>query len=190
MSHTIIKKTNEIIGIATRNQLEKEHLEDNLKLDSFTKLYNHATFYEMLDEAIAEYKQRKFSILVFDIDNFKSVNDTFGHSVGDKVILALTETIVNSIEPDDYAFRYGGEEFVVISFADREWSYALAERIRTAFYDTQMDFIDKKLSVSVGVCEYNEHIKSGKALFEMADGALYDAKRSGKNRTCITIYKK
>ncbi len=163
-------------------------MELNSKIEPVTELYNHKTFYEHLESLIEQSRRFNFplSLAVLDIDNFKRVNDTYGHSVGDDVIKSLAKVIKSNIRSDDYAARYGGEEFAII-FTDKDQikAFEAAERIRIAFNNISINSIDsERFSVSIGVCELSEAVDK-QTLFAFADHALYSAKRTGKNRTII-----
>lgn len=163
-------------------------MEFNSKIEPVTGLYNHKTFYEYLDNLIEQSENFQFSLslAVLDIDNFKRVNDTYGHSLGDEVIKTLSEIIKSTIGTDDYAARYGGEEFAIIfTDKDKNDSYEIVEIIRKKFNSiTISDMCQETFSVSIGV---SEHVKgmSKHVLFKEADKALYKAKKTGKNKTIL-----
>ena len=178
-----IIKQQDVIVQGTLAALEK------IKRDSLTNLYNHATFYEELDTAIQKHAITKepFSIILFDLDNFKNVNDIFGHDVGDKVILTLVNTILENIGELDKAFRYGGEELAVICPLAAQEAYALSERIRENYHSAILGNDDGiTTSTSAGISEYASELFTGKReFFASADEALYQAKRSGKNKSVV-----
>ncbi len=159
------------------------------KQDSLTGLYNHAAFYERLDEYILQQKSDEtgFCLIVLDIDNFKSVNDRFGHAVGDVVITTLVSTIKASLRKDEEAFRYGGEEFTVLSSRSPQQGQELAEEIITNFRNTLSDTSwGTPVTCSAGVCAYNaERFGARREFFAAADEALYEAKSTGKDRAVL-----
>ncbi len=129
----------------------------------------------------------KMSILFIDIDNFKKVNDIYGHLAGDKVLKEVAEIILSNIRKSDYAFRYGGEEFLVIlPYTSKEEAYKIAEKIRKEIYETPIiyDNYQIHITVSIGVSEFDLK-KSIKENLEIADKKLYHAKKTGKNRIII-----
>lgn len=158
------------------------------KMDALTELYNHKTFHEYLDKLIDQSDLDKVTIhlAVLDIDNFKHVNDTFGHWVGDLILRSVSQTIRSVVSPDDFAARYGGEEFAII-FTDKstEEAFTYAELIRNRLQMTSHPELNGgSVTISIGLKTYKPH--SGKEwLFRGADEALYTAKRSGKNMTLI-----
>jgi diguanylate cyclase len=126
------------------------------------------------------------SSLVIDIDHFKKVNDSFGHSVGDKVIQLVAKIIKEHITPDDIPVRYGGEEFVVIlSNKSQQFAHTIAEKIRLAI--AKLKLVQRQsntqlpsITVSIGVAELHNNM-TWATLFNNADQALYQAKNSGRN---------
>ncbi len=160
-------------------------MEKLTKTDSLTGMYNQISFHQFLDELIAHHAQYHFSIqmAIFDLDNFKQVNDTYGHRAGDEVLKQISELIKSEITPDDFAARYGGEEFIVL-FVGKPMKKTgrLVEDIRKKIESISFRVLEgKSVTVSVGLQEYEAH--TGKdAFFEKADSLLYDAKRNGKNQ--------
>lgn len=151
------------------------------ELDGLTKLYNHRMIMEHLQNAIdqAEIKQKIFSIIILDIDDFKKVNDTKGHLFGDQVIMGIATIIKNNIRKTDIAGRYGGEEFLII-LTDTDISNAinLAEKIRKSVEEFRINGV--RVTISGGIQQYDGSNKDD--LISNADKKLYDAKRSGKNK--------
>lgn len=168
-------------------QLQLEHQNKLLTLqsttDGLTGLRNHRFLIEGLNERINAYQCTKtpFCIAMFDIDNFKKVNDTKGHLYGDTILSELASIIKNSIRDHDVAGRYGGEEFMVIlADSDLEEAYRIAERIRDTI-DKHVFSEDGHITISGGV----EEIRNGAGASDMiyaADKKLYQAKSQGKNK--------
>lgn len=159
--------------------------------DSLTHLYNHEAFYEELEHHMRKYtdKGEVFSVLIADIDNFKKVNDTYGHAYGDEVIREVAITLEKCKGAKDIAARYGGEEFALI-MPNRVLSEGviMGNDIRKKFESCEMESEDgpKHFTISVGVAEYNREYTTASEFFEQADKALYEAKNSGKNKVCCT----
>ena len=164
-------------------------MEFNSKIETTTGLYNHKTFYEYLEQLICQSENYRFplSLAVIDIDDFKKVNDSYGHSLGDKVIKSLAETIKINIGSDDYAARYGGEEFAIIfTDKDEDEAFKVAENIRIEFNKIIIDEMkNEKFSISIGISEHSKGMTM-QSFFSNADNALYKAKKEGKNRTIIS----
>ena len=164
-------------------------LMSELMIDPMTGLYNRRSFEDSLEKEIerAEQTGAKSYVTIFDIDHFKEVNDTYGHSNGDIVIKALCKMMKEKSKDMGLAFRYGGEEFVIL-FHDVELSKVMniVEDIRTEFRCYYFHFKNKDgITCSCGVAEYIKG-ESSKAWFNRADSALYKAKESGRNRTVIS----
>jgi diguanylate cyclase (GGDEF)-like protein len=161
--------------------------------DGLTGLYNHAFINERLKQEI--YRSQRYnhqmSLLMIDIDDFKSVNDTHGHSFGDRVLKNISTLMQQMIRPSDILGRYGGEEFLIIlPQTSSEHSLAVAERIRTAveFHDFKMlpsQNRDSQITISIGVCTFLGNGQTAKDLVVSADESLYFAKRDGKNRVKV-----
>jgi diguanylate cyclase (GGDEF)-like protein len=156
--------------------------------DGLTGLANHRTFQARLDEhllAAARYGKR-LSLILCDIDHFKSVNDTYGHPVGDLVLKGVARALQREARATDLVARYGGEEFaVVMPETDAPGALVIAERIRekvgATVFHSELGRLRVTMSLGVATCPDDG---SGKAqLVEAADGGLYHAKRHGRNRT-------
>ncbi|MEX1028814.1 MAG: GGDEF domain-containing protein [Paenibacillaceae bacterium] len=155
------------------------------KIDALTELYNHKTFHEYLDRLIDESERTglRLHLAMLDIDNFKKINEKFGHQVGDIVLSTLADGLRISVSPHDFVSRYGGEEFAII-FVDQsdEEVLACAEHIRS--HVSQMDIIGmggQAVTISIGLQAYTKGT-SKEELFRNADNCLYEAKRTGKNK--------
>lgn len=161
--------------------------------DGLTGLYNHAYIKERLKQEL--YRCQRYdhplSLLMIDIDDFKSINDSYGHVVGDRVLKTLSMLMQDIVRPSDITGRYGGEEFLVIlPQTDSEHSLVVAERIRKniEFYEFEVHPSKSKISqvtVSIGLCTFPDHGQSPEDLIAFADESLYVAKKEGKNRVSI-----
>jgi len=158
--------------------------------DGLTGLFNHRYFQERLSQEfsrIARFSE-PLSILIIDIDNFKKVNDAYGHPVGDSVLKAVADKIRKTIRNIDVPARYGGEEFAVILIGtDARGAVKMAERLRKAVMNTTFSGENStfNVTISTGISTYAEHIKRKEELIERADRALYQAKNSGRNRSLL-----
>jgi diguanylate cyclase (GGDEF)-like protein len=159
--------------------------------DTLTGLYNRRSFEERLgiETQKSFYGSTPVSLVMVDIDLFKKVNDTFGHLEGDKVLCEIASLLKTSVRKKDTVARYGGEEFVLIlSGAGLEEAAMIAERIRRLVESTpvQMEQAQINLTVSLGISNFPIHRPQSKEeLVKMADLALYEAKRGGRNKVCI-----
>ncbi len=162
---------------------------ERTKLDSLTGLYNHATFYERLSMRIQDHHQNyePFSLIIMDIDDFKQVNDQNGHDAGDEIIMLLVDCMKANLQGDEIAYRYGGEEFTVITNRIPDQDVALAESIRQSFEEAaRATGHQTPATVSIGIARYDaKRFGARREFFSAADEALYAAKRSGKNHTLV-----
>lgn len=155
------------------------------KTDALTDLYNHRTFQEYLEHMIehCERNQMPLQLAVIDIDDFKSINDTFGHATGDLILKRVAQTLQQSLTAEEIIARYGGEEFAII-FPERtlEEALELCERVREAIHGLHHPELDgRRVTVSIGLSSYIHG--SGKSrFFAETDALLYQAKHTGKNR--------
>jgi diguanylate cyclase (GGDEF)-like protein len=157
--------------------------------DSITGLYNHRFFLEMLDKEVhrAERYSRRLSLLLFDIDNFKEINDNYGHKQGDKVLEHIGRFLEHSIRKSDIAARLGGDEFaIMLPDTDRENALSLAEKLRGGIEALGLNYEvgTLKFTVSIGVGTYVSEMGEIEKdrFFEDVDKALYRSKEQGKNR--------
>ena len=174
-----------------RNRLrEVETLAQRASLDPLTGLANRRIFDEegpRVARTMAEADQA-CSVLVIDVDNFKALNDTFGHAAGDRVLKEIAEEIVANTLPSDLVARYGGEEFaVVLPYCNATNAQLVADRIRRSVESNTIDLrgLKLKVTVSIGVHGVEEREESFPESFDRADNALYRAKTEGKNRVEI-----
>jgi diguanylate cyclase (GGDEF)-like protein len=156
--------------------------------DGLTGLVNYREFHRQVTEEAVRYKRygRPFSLLMLDIDHFKSVNDTHGHLVGDEALRAVATLIQTSVRPTDLVARYGGEEFVVVlPETTGVGAWALADRLRHCIADGALSVPTGHAlpqTVSIGVAAFPEDADSVEKLLSAADRALYAAKAGGRNR--------
>jgi len=159
--------------------------------DTLTGLYNRRYFEERLGVEAQKsfYGGTSLSLVMVDIDLFKKVNDTFGHTEGDQVLGKISSLLKTSVRKKDTVARYGGEEFILIlPEAGLEESFVIAERIRRLVENTPFEVgqAQVNLTLSMGISNFPSHrAKSKEELVKMADQALYDAKRGGRNKVCI-----
>ncbi len=155
--------------------------------DSLTGLYNHGFIIKTLERAfkVADRYKKPLSIIMGDIDKFKSINDNFGHLSGDFVLEKISSILLESIRDIDYVGRYGGEEFLIIlPETPKKGAINVAERIRKKIEDTEFNIISPPLRVTIsfGVASLEDGIKTSTNLLKKADEALYRAKEKGRNR--------
>ncbi|MBU8894812.1 diguanylate cyclase [Corallococcus sp. H22C18031201] len=168
-----------------------EQMERMATTDGLTGLLNHRTFQSRADEILAQARryQRKCSIVLTDVDHFKSVNDTYGHPTGDLVLKGVARIIKSMARDTDVVARYGGEEFVLIMpETDVPGAKAIAERIREAVmaevFQTEMGPL--KVTMSLGVSTFPDNGLEKQQLIDLADQCLYHSKRNGRNQS-VTV---
>ncbi len=182
-------------ALALENSKIYDQVVTSAHQDSLTKLWNHGHFQTILAEGIreAKAKDQPLSLIVFDVDDFKSYNDSFGHPAGDRALEQVSKISKTVMRRMDNLARYGGEEFVaVLPGTGKQEATRLAERLREAIEKDSTpsphNDLPKQITVSIGVASYPEDAEDKDKLIFCADGALYDAKRDGKNR--VRVYRK
>ncbi len=153
--------------------------------DAMTTLYHHEYLCSLLRESINGSRrfQHTVSIIMIDIDNFKAVNDTYGHLAGDQIIIGISKILVDTCRTVDIIGRYGGDEFMIIApDTNLEGAMLLAERIRVNV-ETADYYKEIRVTVSIGVSEFNS--ENWEELIKNADDQLYIAKQSGKNKVNV-----
>ena len=152
--------------------------------DTLTQLYSRSFFFE---KAANDDAPERASTLMIDAHNFKSINDTFGHEVGDAALKHLSKTIKDAARKSDVVARLGGEEFgVYMVDTDYQTAMMIAEKIRVAVQENPLDVKDMEIqmSVSIGLAKRHEDDNIN-SVIRRADAALYDAKNTGRNRVCF-----
>jgi len=160
-------------------------LEKMVAIDRLTQIYNRNHYEQQLPLEIerANRNKMRLAFLMIDIDDFKSINDTFGHDIGDQVLRDVAQEIKNHLRKIDYLFRFGGEEFVaLLPGAEKESAMRTAERIRDVVARTVKAADSRYITISIGGSIYPDDAKDEEELFRRADRALYRAKGEGKNR--------
>ncbi|SEF39967.1 diguanylate cyclase (GGDEF) domain-containing protein [Caloramator fervidus] len=165
-------------------------LREEVERDALTGLNNRLALSRILSSLWFEYKKNKksLSLALLDLDNFKKVNDTYGHIVGDKVLKEVANVLKSNTRGNDIAFRFGGEEFIVL-FPNSNCIQAKvpAERIRKQVEDLIITDYNIRITVSIGIASLEDNPESMDELIRFADDAMYQAKSEGKNR--IVLYK-
>jgi len=160
-----------------------------MTMDGLTQVHNKRYFDEMLDREVSRARRydRAFSLIMFDIDHFKKINDTFGHLAGDAVLRQLGNVVRTSVRRDDIVARTGGEEFGVITpEIALTGALDLANKLNRLVDDAAFEFEATRIDVTIscGVATWAKPFESGTAIVQAADEALYEAKRTGRNKVC------
>jgi diguanylate cyclase (GGDEF)-like protein len=153
--------------------------------DELTGLSNRRHFLEVINEHIARSRNERFGfgLCVLDVDNFKQINDTFGHLVGDKVLRAAADLMRQNMREYDFLARFGGEEFtLIITRGDEPTTRRCAERLRRAIADAELSDLEEnvELTVSIGATMFQRG-DTLEAALARADAAMYEAKQAGRN---------
>ena len=169
----------------------QEELKEQASTDPLTRLHNRRYFSSEADFLLALCREQKrpMAVMIADIDHFKRVNDTWGHPVGDKVIVRIAQTLKSCCRSRDLLARFGGEEFVILlPDADLRQAALCAERIRATVAKTAFQMVDGEtahVSMSIGVALVDVEQDSIQSALDRADQALYAAKQDGRNRVAI-----
>jgi len=179
------------LGLALNNALAHDRLQRLAALDPLTGVYNRRFGLGRLHEEFGRAMRANtpVGVILLDIDHFKSVNDTYGHLVGDRLLTSLAGIVSSILREGDILIRYGGEEFLaVLPAASSEDIRAIGERVRRAVEESSLVEGSQtvRITVSIGGAAYpNQNVEAEESLVELADEALYAAKQSGRNRVEI-----
>lgn len=166
-----------------------QRLEQLAHFDPLTKVWNRYRIEEAINAELVAAKRyaAAFALLLFDVDNFKQINDAHGHSVGDDVLVALARLVESSLRGCDHLGRWGGEEFIVLAtHSDIDAAIGLAERLRSLVAELRIEGLEQTITVSIGVAVW----RSGdncKTIISRADDAMYRAKHGGRNRVEMAL---
>ncbi|MCT7498513.1 diguanylate cyclase [Aliarcobacter cryaerophilus] len=183
-----LQKLNSELEMKVENRTKKlknayKKMKDLASIDDLTKIYNRYYFFNIFNQKLEKLKSDKtiFSLIMFDLDHFKNVNDTYGHDVGDYVLNETCRVVEKDLRENDTFARIGGEEFLILlPNTNIEDAFYIAQRIRQNIEQHKFKDIPK-LTISLGVAEANEPILSTE-LLKKVDLALYKAKKEGRNR--------
>ncbi len=165
--------------------LQNARLHHQATTDPLTGLYNRGFLRQVLDEELRQARESggSLGVVILDLDHFKQVNDTYGHGVGDEVLKRTAQRIRRSIRRDDYAARWGGEEFlIVLPGSGAAGAITVAEKVADAIKRQPIGEAQLRVTASLGVATFPEHGDSGTLLIKRADQALYAAKAAGRDR--------
>jgi two-component system, cell cycle response regulator len=188
----LVKIGRTIFKFLTGGNIENAYHEEIYRLttvDGLTQIFNKRYFMEVLEREISRAHRygRELSLIMFDIDHFKQVNDTFGHLAGDHVLKHLASVIKSRIRREDIMARYGGEEFaIILPEIDGNNARHLAEKIRRLIEKTVFKFENTEIpvTISIGVSISHSDAETPEELIKSVDEKLYEAKRKGRNCVC------
>ena len=176
----------------TESVVMEKHLREMNLIDALTKIYNRRHLDQRLKEEFLRYKRhtRPLSLIMFDLDHFKTVNDTYGHNCVDKILKEISALVITLIRDTDILARYGGEEFCcVLPETKIDRALSVAERIRKTTEETEFfhDGIKVKVTLSLGVAEISPETDIPEKLVRKADEALYRVKKDGRNQVALAV---
>ncbi len=183
-------------GLAIENSRLYEIIKHKSHTDAITRLWNHGFFQDKLTQEIekANKTHQTVSLIMIDIDNFKELNDIYGHQNGDIVLKEIANILRDSSRDGDYVCRYGGEEFsVILTQTNKDQGFIIAERIRQKIEEYCFPKFSSeeqlKVTVSIGLAAFPEDAQTKESLVSQSDKAMYCAKFSGKNQTCTAEHR-
>jgi diguanylate cyclase (GGDEF)-like protein len=152
-----------------------------------TNLLNRREMQEVIDRVYASAKRsaKPLSLILFDLDRFKMLNDNYGHDIGDKILIGISEVAKRTLRTSDWLSRWGGEEFLaILPDTDENGAHNIAERLREAVEQFYLELNSQKIktSASIGIASYPRDGDTPDFLIKAADAALYEAKKTGRNR--------
>ena len=167
-----------------------QHVQEMATLDSLTHVFTRRYWFQRCNEELERSRKFNYNLtcLMIDVDRFKNFNDTYGHLVGDVILVAVARVVKENIREIDLLGKYGGEEFcVILSETDVQDAQFGAERIRQALQDTSVQAYDEilKVTISIGIAGFPNDSQDLTGLVDKADQALYRAKETGRNRVCV-----
>jgi diguanylate cyclase (GGDEF)-like protein len=180
----LAQRLGDAAALALDNAHIRAHLEREAQTDSLTGLYNHRYFHERLRRELmrASAEHENVAVVMIDIDDFKKVNDVFGHAVGDEVLAELADHLRATVRAGDVVCRIGGEEFaVVVPSSDRDRAITLATRLSQRLDEVELELAGR-IAVSIGIAQGPEHAANPRELVACAEAAMMTAKARGKSQ--------
>jgi diguanylate cyclase (GGDEF)-like protein len=189
-THDLLTGIAESLTTALGNAREHDRVKELSVRDGLTGLYNRRVLEEILNVEESKRNPAPLAILMIDVDDFKAINDTFGHPAGDRVLSVLGKLLQDNCRRENIVARYGGEEFAILltnSGLTVAAALQAAERLRKVLGAQDFAFSGRKvrLTVSIGVAYSSGKTAAPQTMLAQADQALYQAKRNGKNRVCL-----
>jgi diguanylate cyclase (GGDEF)-like protein len=175
------------------NSIQNAHYVERVKqlayLDGLTGIFNRRFFELRIMEEVERARRygSTMAVIMTDIDQFKRLNDEFGHLLGDEVLRQVSSVFHQQLRKTDVVCRYGGEEFaLLLTQTNAEQAFVVAEKLRKMVEKWQFPGVPRAITISAGVAAFPQHGKNRDELVRAADSGLYLAKQNGRNRVCIT----
>lgn len=189
--HILIEDVTDVCHYQTMLKVTMKELELATRIDGLTKVYNRKFWEQSLKHEFSRSKRyaSEMSLLMFDLDHFKSINDTFGHQGGDHVLIETAQRVDALLRDADILGRYGGEEFaIILTETPKSGAIEFAERLKKSLSAKPVIFNDQEIhfTASIGIAAFNAEQTSYEALIAQADAALYQAKATGRNKICLS----
>lgn len=178
----------DIVATAIQNAHYIDRVKQLAYLDGLTGIFNRRFFELRIAEEIERARRFKsgLGVIMIDIDQFKRLNDEFGHLLGDEVLRQVSSLLSQQLRKIDVVCRYGGEEFaIVLSQTSQQHTLAVAEKLRRIVERWQFPGVPRAVTISAGTASYPEHGLTRDELVKAADAGLYAAKQGGRNRVCL-----
>lgn len=183
----LVKYQEEKSDILKKSYMHQLEMQEMLNKDQKTGLYGYTMLFNTLQK-MTSYKEegiKDFALAIIDVDDFKNINDTYGHAMGDQIIIALAELMKKYCSDNHLPARFGGEEFaIIINEKEKSYYYDFIERLRKDFAKITSEIIKDTVTISCGIAKWTPSL-SAEELFNNADSAMYLSKTTGKNRTTI-----
>ncbi len=188
LNNELVNKARELTKKNVELEKARSRIEELLRTDDLTGISNRRAFMEFFEKifSLSRRHSSSLSLVMIDLDNFKEINDSFGHQTGDKVLIKTGELLADNVRQEDMAARIGGDEFsVLLPETSQKEAVDFARRLRVKIEEIKLEGVSHRLSASFGVAELGEE-ESRKEFMQRADENLYKAKNSGKDGVGIT----